>query len=87
MDAKGHRRLGDVGQAWGRAGLILHGGNEGDCLNAPWSCVTLLHLKCSSTNLHFLNSVPFTTEKMLGVIALSKTKHTGLAWTHCIHSY
>ena len=45
-------------------GLILHGGNEGDCLYSPWSIMALVPLKCSSRNLQFRHRVPFTGEKM-----------------------
>ena len=54
-------------------GLILSGGTQGDCLCCPWS-LTLVPLKCSSRNLQFPHSVPFTKKK----IALSKTNNSGL---------
>ena len=45
------------------AGLILHGGNEGDCLRVPRS-LPWCPAKCYSTNLQFHHRVPFTKKKM-----------------------
>ena len=49
-------------QLVGTSGLILHGGNEGSCLHAPWS-LPLVPLKCSR-NLQFPHRVPFNMDKM-----------------------
>ena len=59
------------------AGLILHGGNEGDCLRVPWSLPW-----CPRNDpvqiCNFIKGCPLPRKKCLGVLAFSKTKHTGL---------
>ena len=63
------------------AGLILHGGNEGDCPLV----IALVPLKCYTVKIYnFLIGCPLPRRKCLGALALSKTKHTGL--TGCIRT-
>ena len=64
LDAnKGVNRVTFSGCGNTKAGLILQGDNEGNCLRVPWS-FALLPLKCSSTNLQFHPRMPFTKKKM-----------------------
>ena len=66
-------------------GLILHEGNEGDCLYAPW-----LLIWCSWNApvqiCNFIIGCPLPRRKCLGALALSKTKHTALWMINCILS-
>ena len=62
----------------GSPGLILHGGNGGDCLRCPlplpwcpWNAPVEIY--------NFLIGCPLPKRKCLGALALSKTKHTALA--------
>ena len=54
------------------AGVIFHGGNEGDSSwslpRCPWNAPVEMY--------NFL--IPLPRRKLLGAIALSKTKHAGL---------
>ena len=52
--------------------LILHGGNEGNCLHAPWSMPWGLEKQVEIYN--FLIGCPLPRRQCVG--ALSKTKHT-----------
>ena len=60
---------------------ILHRGNKGNCLHAPWS-FALVPLKCSSRNLQF----PLLMRQYLGAFALSKAKHTVLEQSSTRHA-
>ena len=58
-------------------GLILHGGNGGDCLRCPlslpwcpWNAPVEIY--------NFLIGCPLPKRNCLGALALSKTKHTAL---------
>ena len=59
------------------AGLILHGGNGGDCLLplpwCPWNAPVEI---CN-----FLIGCPLPRRKCHGALALSKTRHTGVTGT------
>ena len=58
-------------------GLILHGGNEGDCLRVPWSlpwCPWIAPVQICN----FIIGCSLPRSKCLGALALSKTKHTAL---------
>ena len=60
------------------AGLILHGGNGGDCLRVPWS----LPWRPWNTPVQLCNFIiacPLPRKKCLGALTLSKTKHTALS--------
>ena len=60
------------------AGLILHGGNKGDCLHAPGQCLGALEMLWTVEIYIFLNESPLPRRKCLGALAFSKTSHTGL---------
>ena len=69
-----------------QAGLILHGGIEEDCLHTPWSlhwCPWIAPLETYNllTGCHFYGGMvhAFSRGKcLIGALALSKAKHTGL---------
>ena len=59
------------------AGLILPGGNKGDCLHAPLS-LPWCPWNATEELKHFLLGYPLPRKNCLGALALSKAKHTGL---------
>ena len=65
-----------VGQ---KSGLILQGGNGGDCLHAPWSLPWCLWNAPVEVD-NFLIGCPSPRRKCLDAPALSKLNRTGLLW-------
>ena len=63
-------------------GLVLHGGNKGNCLHAPPPCSLPLCLWNAPVE---INNFTLPRRICLGALALSKTKHTGLQWTHSLY--
>ena len=70
---------GHSGWATRLLGLILHGGNIGNCLHAPWS-LPWRPWNAPIELYDFLKGCPLPMRKCLGAIVLSKTKHTGLVF-------
>ena len=58
-------------------GLILHGGNEGDCLRVPWS-LPWCPWNAPVQICNFIIGCPLPRRNCLGALALSTTKHTAL---------
>ena len=62
------------------SGLILHGGNLGDCLRVTWS-LPWCPWNAPVEICNFITGCPLPRRKCLGALALSKTKHTGLQFS------
>ena len=66
-----------IGEFTVHSGLILHGGNEGDCLRCPMS-LPWCPRNAPVEIYNFLIGCPLPKKKCLGALALSKTKHTAM---------
>ena len=64
------------------AGLILHDGNEGDCLRVPWSLPWCPWNALQYKFAKLIIGCPLPRRKCLGAFALSKTNHTALNRIH-----
>ena len=56
--------------------LILHRGNEGNCLHAPWSFIAAVPWKCSSRNVQFPHRELFITQRENALVLLPFQKRS-----------